>query len=280
MVLFYTLPPRRVPWSRVLINANRPERGFAYLYTHHRHVDSVVIDSGVEVFRDENVKEYGGGADAAVRRQVMLYERLRRLLRGADIMVTCPDYPDDYHPRALWLSEDMTNIERTLLNVLKCVDWYPDIPWLIPVQGWWRRPESLLISLEYYEQLGILKRWRRLAVANLCVEVRGDVIARGVKYVHHWLAQHGYRGVWLHVFGLKVAALSRLRGILTSFDSVAWTRPLTAKLYRRGNWSAKSEAERELFFCVYIDRLRRKGVEVPGEALRWCGENTDYEVYT
>ena len=280
MILFFTLPPQRVPWRWVLINANRPDKGFAYLYEHHRHVERIIIDSGIEIFRDPKLRDYPGGFHACLKRQVMLYERVKRLLPGADVMVTACDYCDDYNPGSLWLSKDFTNIERTVESVVTAVDWYPDVPWLIPVQGWYRRPDSLLISLEYYEELGILKRWRRLAVANLCVEVRGAIITRGVKYVHHWLVSHGYRDMWLHVFGLKIAALNRLRGILTSFDSVAWTRPLTAKLYKRGNWSAKSDGERELYFCVYIDRLRRKGVEIPVETLRWCRENTEYERYS
>lgn len=274
MVRFYTLPPRRIHYPYILINANRPEVGFSYIYMHHRHIKSVIIDSGIEIFRDPRVKDYPGGSEPAIMRQVLLYERVRRLLPTADVMVTCPDYCDDYNPGSLWLSEGMTNIERTMLNVLKCVDWYRDVNWLVPVQGWYRKPESLLVSLEYYEQLGILGRWRRLAVANLCVENDVAVISRGVKYVHHWLVSRGYRGSWLHVFGLKIGALGRVRSILTSFDSTAWTKPLTAKLYKRGNWSAKNGAERELYFCVYVERLRRKGVEVPEETLRWCEENT------
>ena len=161
-----------------------------------------------------------------------------------------------------------------------CVDGYSSVPWLIPVQGWYRRPESLLISLEYYDQLGILDRYSYVAVANLCVETSGAIIARGVKYVHHWLVQHGYRGHRIHVFGMKIGALERVRSILHSFDSTAWTRPLTAKLWRRGNWSCKNEAERELYFCVYIDRLARRGVEVPRETIEWCMENTEYVGFT
>jgi hypothetical protein len=56
-VRFFTLPPSGVYWPYVLINANRPERGLRYLRRWGR-VEVVIVDSGVEIFRDPSVRDY------------------------------------------------------------------------------------------------------------------------------------------------------------------------------------------------------------------------------
>ena len=271
MPLFFTLPPRSVPYPYVLVNANRPGPGLAYLSRYGGLVEAVVLDSGVEVFRGGRAREYPGGPEAWIARVVHLYDRVRGLARGAEVLATCPDYPDDYAPRSLWLSDDETNIERTVYNVLRCVDWYPDVEWLVPVQGWFGRPSSLLISLEYLEQLGVLDSRRRLAIANLCVESSVRVVRDSVLYVYSWLRGRGY-GCALHVFGLRVSALGAVESYISSFDSFGWTRPVSKRLSDAMNWSCKCEEECTLFFCEYLLRLTGHSVPIPLDTLGRCLE--------
>lgn len=265
MVLFFTLPPLSVPYPYILINANRPENGLRYLRMHRRFVRAVIIDSGVEIFRDPRIKDYPGGAEEWIRHLVRLYRRVRQLLGDSvEIRVTCPDYCDDYHPRALWISEEITNVERTVDNVLRCVDSYPDVPWLIPIQGWSRDVRGLLRCLELYERSDIVYRFDYFAVANLCVEPNTDIIHRSVLAVYTWFAQRRRdRMPRLHVFGLKIAALRKVRRYIHSFDSTAWTRPVSKRLHEKYPFSAKNEEQRKLFFCEYLKHLERHGVETP-----------------
>ena len=271
MVIFYTLPPDTISYPYVLINANNPEHGIRYIMRHRNKIEAIIIDSGIEIFRNPRVKEYPGGPEAWIQRLVRLYDRVRSVAgKGVEIYVTCADYPDDYHHRALWLSEDFTNIERTVMNVLKCVDWYQDVEWLIPVQGWNRRPRSLLWSLEYLHELGVLKGYDYIAVANLCVELNMRILRDSVLYVYHWLKDRGYEKHRIHIFGLKIAALDAVESYVNSIDSVAWSRPVSTRLQRAMNWSAKTEEERILFFCENMIRLTRNRVVIPLETFEQC----------
>ena len=258
MVIFFTLPPDTVDYPFILVNANRPENGIRYIMNHRRVVKSVIIDSGIEIFRDPRVKDYPGGSFNWIRRQVMLYRKVKAVVPHAEVYATCPDACDDYNPRSLWLSEDFTNIERTVVNVITCVDYFDDIPWLIPVQGWYRSPHSLLYSLEYYRQLGVLDRYIFFAVANLCVEKKCDIIERSVKLVYTWFREHGYRDKRLHVFGLSLRCVDRVASMIHSFDSTAWTRPCNARLHSMHPYSAKNQQQRELFFREWLAQLEKK----------------------
>jgi len=272
MVVFYTLPPREVPYPYVLINANNPENGIQYIISHWRQVKSVIIDSGVEIFRNPSVKDYPGGARSWIYRLVQIYRRLLKLVPGAEVYVTCPDYVDDYNPGALWINDRITNIERTVENVKICVSQYPDVNWLIPVQGHYRRPESLITSIDYYWNMGILDRYKYLAVANLCVERDVGILHRSVLTVRVRLKELGVLdGTRIHIFGLKINALRRVRYDINSFDSTAWTRPVDSAVRTIRNASAKTQRERVIFFCEYIRRLREAyGVEIPDESLDRC----------
>jgi hypothetical protein len=253
---FYTLPPAEVPYPFVLVNAHRPEPGLAYLERHRGIVESVIIDSGVEVFRDPRVKDYPGGYAGWVERLVGLYDRVRALVRGGEVYVTAPDYPDDYHPRGLWVG-GKTNVERTIESILYAIREHPGVPWLIPVQGHYEDPKSIVGSLEKYEEAGILgwaaSRTRYIAIANLCVSRRCATIRETLRLASTWLAMHGYqagkRSLRCHVFGPAANCVRQARLYLDSWDSTAWTRPRAP-----GGWSAKTSSERVYLFLSFIHK--------------------------
>lgn len=251
---FYTLPPLEVPYPYVIINANRPEPGLRYIARHWAIIDSVIIDSGVEIFRDPKVREYPGGPARWIERLVALYRRVRAIVPGADVYVTVPDYPDDYHPRSLWLSEERTNIERTIDNILLALEFYPDIGWLIPIQGHYEDPKSIVAAMEKYEKAGILE-WAAgnthyIAIANLCVSKKCSTIARTLALAHNWLLQHGLRAkLRIHVFGPAASCVRRAKQYIDSWDSTAWTKPRSP-----GGSSAWNGVERVYLFLSFIHR--------------------------
>ena len=242
MIRFYTLPPSDADWPYILINANNPALG--YIRKHRKAIKSVIVDSGIEIFRNPEVKDYPKGH---IYRIVKLHNYLRRVLPDAEVYATVPDYCDDYHPRNLWLSTEVTNIERTFQNVIKYTEEFDYVNWLIPVQGWNKQPKSIERCIRLYQGSGILSEFDYFAIGNLCVEP--DVMTI---YATYWLARKLLPDKKLHVFGLKLRALRLVKGFIDSFDSTAWTRPVNSKL---GNWSCKNSEERKRFFYAWISRL-------------------------
>ncbi len=237
---FFTLPPSGVYWPYVLINANRPERGLRYLRRWGR-VEAVIVDSGVEIFRDPSVRDYPPShleRVAALYRIASLYAR--------EVWAVAPDYPDDYHPRSLWVG-GKTNIERTVESVTAAVDSHPEVRWMIPVQGHYMDAESLGRCVELYAEVGILDRFGYFGVANLCTARSAGFVVRAVRYAASLLA-----GKRLHAFGIPLGAALRLEGVLHSFDSMAWTFPR-----ERGRRSCGGARERERYFLEFVSRLPR-----------------------
>ena len=238
MVIFYTLPPAGVPYPYILINARNPN--INYIIDHHRFVKKVIVDSGVEIFRNPSIKDY---SHDHFNKLVSVYRRTKTLIEG-EVYVTVPDYPDDYHPKALWVN-GKTNIERTLDNIVYALTSYPDINWLIPVQGHNKQPKSVIMALELYNKKDVpLNKY--IAIANLCVEKSGKVMVETVKLAHNWLMRNGLMPK-IHIFGPTVSAIAKLSRYIYSFDSTAWTKP------RKPNgWSAKNSKERIWLFIAWL----------------------------
>jgi hypothetical protein len=253
MVKMFTTPPR--PYPYVLINVMRPK------FSPLRYAEEVIIDSGVEIFRDPNVKDYPRNH---IMRLLRVYTRTRQIVHDKPVYVTVPDYPDDYHPRSLWLSEEYTNIERTVENVLKYTEQYKSIPWLIPIQGWNRNPKSVLRTINLYKEHGIIDRFDYFAVANLCVESDVEIMYQTLRLVREVLPDKK-----LHVFGLRLNALKKVYHLIDSFDSTAWTRPVNRTL--NANYSCKTSEERIKFFDTWLERF----LEISNN----MAKNTSLEAY-
>ena len=235
---FYTLPPFQIEYPYVLINGRNPNQGLRYIRRHFKNIRSVIIDSGIEIFRDENVKDYPPNH---LCKLVRLYYRVKQFID--EVWLVCPDYCDDYHPRSLWISANYTNIERTVDSVLKCLERYPDVNWLIPIQGWHRKPKSVLRCLNLYKEYGVDREY--YGIGNLCVEKRESIMIKTVRYVKSILKDRK-----IHVFGLDLRTARKLRNEIYSFDSMAWTRPVD-----RQGWSCKNTKERIEYFKKWLKRL-------------------------
>ena len=257
-VRFFTFPPKGVEYPFILLNATSFKSQIKSIAERKNDVLAIIIDSGIEIFRNKNVREYPGGAEAAIRRQVKMYIRTKKLFHSTDVYAIIPDYPDDYHPRNLWLNKRVTNIERTYNNVIRAIDEYPDINWLIPVQGHYGDPESIRKSIELYESHGILDRYDYFAIANI-------FNSRKKKYIVEVLtiAREFLKNKKIHFFGIGIYAVSEAHkhGLLDSFDTLAWTRPtkLSQKAIRaRKRWSCKNSLERKIYFYAWLITLIKK----------------------
>ena len=242
--LFFTLPP--VPYPYVLINVNHPHNGLSYIRKNRSAVRKVIIDSGIEIFRDPKVKDYPPNW---IYKIVVTYKKVARLVPNALVLATCPDYCDDYNPKALWLSDKITNIERTVENVVKYTDEFKWVNWLISVQGWNKQPTSVLRCIDLYRENGIIRKFKYFAIGNLCVELNDRLIHQTVSLVRREL-----KNKILHVFGLKLKVFPKVKALIDSFDSMAWTRPVSTKKLG-ANWSCKNREERVRFFKEWINRL-------------------------
>lgn len=238
---FYSLPPLSIPYPYIILNVNNPKYG--YVRRHKDTIQSIIIDSGIEIFRDSNVREYPFDI---LNKIIRTYFKVKRIV-DCEVFVTVPDYCDDYHPQNLWISKDYTNIERTLDNCIKYTEKYPTINWLIPIQGWNKDPNSLKRSISLLEDSGFTKDFNFFAIGNLCVELNIELIHKTAKYARTLLPDKR-----LHIFGAKLPSAPYIRPYVDSFDSIAWTRPVTHEL---GNWSCKTTEERIKFWNAWVDRL-------------------------
>jgi len=244
--IFFTMPPRQVPYPYILINTWSPNLG--YISRFRKQIKFVIVDSGVSIFK-RGFKEYPDGAKVQIKRQIILYEKIKRY-RIPNILITIPDYPDDYIPRSLWLSDTITNIERTHNNIIMAVDNYPELPWLIPVQGHYKSPRSILRAIDLLRESGILKRYKYYGIANLCEEEDVNIIRQTLA-----IAARELKGKWIHSFGVTLDSLRQIAGYIDSFDSTAWTKPHSRKLTPEDvNYSAKSDFQRLLFFFSWYLR--------------------------
>jgi len=239
---FYTLPPRAVAYPFILINANRWREGYNYIREHRKQIQSVILDSGIEIFRDPNIKDYPAGH---LHKLVRIYDLITRYVRTGEVYVTCPDYPDDYNPGSLWLSETVTNIERTIQSIEKCVTKFPNVNWLIPIQGHNRKPKSLAKSITLLDELGILDKYDFYAIANICVERRHAIMLKAINIVKLLLPNKR-----IHVFGLDLDVARKVRNKIFSFDSLAWTFPR-----QRGKGMCTNNTSRIKYFKEFLTRL-------------------------
>jgi len=234
-VKLYTLPP--LPYPYVLLNANNPK--LHYVLKNRGYIESIIIDSGIEIFRDPWVKDYPYGH---INKLIGIWRFVKGMVKEAYVSV--PDYCDDYNPGSLW-SGDKTNIERTVDNVVKYTSMYPEVNWLIPIQGHNKDPYSLNRSIDLLESAGIIDKYDYFAVGNLCVEPDTSII-----YDALMIARKRLPDKRLHAFGLKLKALEKVRAFIDSMDSFAWTRNVRFP----GVPSAQTKKDRIEYFRLWMNR--------------------------
>lgn len=107
---------------------------------------------------------------------------------------------------------------RTVLNFLHLRDIAPDLPWRAPVQGY--RPEDYLRCVDLYWSLG------RVDLTAEPLVLVGSVCRRqAMSEAGEILTALHRRGVHrLHGLGFKISGLRDFGHLLTSADSLAWSK--------------------------------------------------------
>ncbi|NPA96383.1 MAG: hypothetical protein GXO32_02125 [Crenarchaeota archaeon] len=270
-VRFYTLPPIAreavVPWPWILVNVFNVDVLATYIDRYREvgaRIESVILDAAVDKVWKKSIdklpinRDYGDDYWNAFWNAIDYLKSLSRE-HGFAYEIVIPDYCDDYsrtwgRRHALWTEECcdyVTNIDRTLSNILQVVDSDRSIPWLIPAQGYEDVPESIFYSVEILKQLGLHKRFR-IAIANVCTSRAATIIAETVRK-----AREACRECSFHIFGPSLSGAKKLiqeKLLLPndSWDSTAWTFPRTSH-----GWSCKNEHERILYFLLYMNHLEK-----------------------
>jgi len=240
--LFFTAPP--IPYPYILVNAHNPTAGLHSLRISRKQVRMVILDSGIEIFRDPNIKDYPSNWPD---RLLKLYRKIKSIASQATVYAVAPDYCDDYHPGSLWLSPEQTNIERTVQNAIFYTEKFPQVNWILSIQGWYQDPQSPLHCIKLYKEYGLLKDFEYFAIGNICVDL--ETIKKILLIVINHLQSKR-----LHVFDLKLRVLPAVQALIFSFDSFAWTRPIN-KEKLGANWSCKTQEERIRFFKAWLERV-------------------------
>ena len=283
-IRFYTLPPIRVVYPFIIINLNRPNDGLRYIKKHYDKIESIIIDSGIEVFKNGS-KDYPGGYKTHTNRLVRMYYRVRSLCPNSEVYVTCPDYPDTFTPKQLWLSEEITNIERTVESILWCTKKFRNVDWLIPLQVHYNRPDSIIRSIKLLVDSGFeFENYDYYATPTKSRKVK-DIVNLVLNCISE--LRRYRKNFKLHLFGLYLKAVPEIvrlrfvnisydrgglysgtfndvmrRGLLEryfSFDSSSYTKPVGDIVLKvvgaKKRFSCKSEVARVTYFLCYISRL-------------------------
>jgi hypothetical protein len=214
-----------------------------------RVIRSALVDSGVHsVFHTLRLKEYPGGYQYWVARVVRMWRAVSRLVPEAFAVV--PDYPSDYPGNDI---ED--NVERTLRNIEYATAKYPDVKWVIPLQGRRDDAPSVLKSLEYVKDAGLLERYGYVAVAPTCTTRNVgflEEVARAVRRRLRALEARGYP-VKVHMFGVTTRAWERLAPYVDSVDAII-TNYLCLELIGK---MCTRKVEKELAWQAFLERVSR-----------------------
>jgi len=224
---FYTIVPEGIEWPWHFYTYYRMEGIYRRRYKH------AILDPGVGLlFHHRKLKEY---PKHFIENYANLAVGLTKLLKDR-IWISIPDYPDDYLNNPL---ED--NVERTLEN-MKAVMKYP-ANWLPIIQ-------SDYLSVDSFRECAKVVREEtdvdRVAIGTVCK-------TRNLKFIVSCcrIARRVFPDRHIHAFGLTLNALPKVRHLIDSFDSLAWTFP------RRSGHSYKTKAEQRRYFWEYVNLYRQ-----------------------
>ena len=225
-IIFYTQPPDSVPYPYLLVNMREDMIAYArkYLRTHRGKVKSVLLDTGILIFEKENVRDYPGGFERHIRRMLAIRRELLRYAKT--IYVVIPDYPDYIRPSSLWVSSRITNIERTAYNIVRCLEWFPNVDFVVPFQMHARDIRSM------EKMYALLKRHGVFDVADyFAVPSTGnpklDVLA--TRKLRRMLPDKK-----IHIFAPMLEVLSKTHSIIYSADkSIKSTKNLYVRTHTK-----------------------------------------------
>jgi hypothetical protein len=204
----------------------------SFRYINPKTTRSVIIDSGVHtVFHRLELKEYPGGYQAWIAKVVKWWNTVRARVSG--VYAVIPDYPSDYENNPI---DD--NIERTVRNIEYAVAKYPDVRWIIPIQGKKDDVVSVIKTFDQVVDMGVLERYDYIAIAPTCttrsIQFLRDVAALIWKRVKQ--IEKNRRRIKVHMFGTNMKAWRYIAPYVDSTDTIVtnyWCLPLIGKMCTR-----------------------------------------------
>jgi len=243
-VIIYTRPYYHSLWYPYILITPHVKNAYGYLAN---DPESVIIDSGVhKVFHELGLREYPGGYKTWISRVAQLYYYSTRFIE--DVYAVVPDYPSDYPHNPV-----PDNVERTNRNIEYALDRYPDVRWIVPIQG---KPDSVASvsrTIELLAGRGLLTGY--VAVASTCV-------TRSPKFLHRLavVARSLLRGRRIHMFGTTMKAWGLIARYVDSTDTI------TLSLHCRSLYGRMCcKTEEYLQAWGYFLELLRKGGYISGE---------------
>ncbi len=202
--------------------------------TSFRHIDpksvkSVIIDSGVHtVFHRYELKEYPGGYQMWIAKVVRWWRFVKTLV--SEVYAVVPDYPSDYKNNPI---DD--NIERTIRNIEYAVAKYPDVRWIIPIQGKKDDVVSVIKTFDQVVNMGVLDRYHYIAVAPTCTTHNVRFLRDVAVLIWKRVKQIGgdNRHIKIHMFGTNMKSWKHIAPYIDSTDTIVtnyWCLPLIDKM--------------------------------------------------
>jgi hypothetical protein len=213
-MIVYSRPPYPdMDYPYIIVNIF-DETSFRYI--NPNSAKSVIIDSGVHsVFHRLELNEYPGGYQAWIAKAVKWWNFVKKMVN--DVYVVIPDYPSDYKNNPI-----SDNIERTIRNIEYATSRYPDVNWIIPIQGKKNDVISVIKTFEYVATMGVLDKYDYIAIAPTCtthsVKFLYDVavlIWKRIKQI-----EKNNRHIKIHMFGTNMKSWRYLASFIDSTDTI------------------------------------------------------------
>jgi len=239
MIVYSTPPSPKIFYPYIIINASN-RTTWAYV---EREVRYLIIDSGVfKIFHEDSRTEYPGGYKFWVDRVSSLWYYASRYVH--DTYVTVPDYPSDYAHNPV-----PQNIDKTIRNIEYALEKYPDIKWLIPLQGLPDSISSVVRTIRVLKERGLLKS-DYVAIAPTCVTRNTEFLRRLALTVRSHLPNYK-----IHMFGVIKKAWDKVADYVFSIDTITYTF-YCYKIYGR---KCTSSREKAVGWVMFLSDLRRGG---------------------
>jgi len=231
MLRFYTLPPNGVQYPFLLTHLRNAKQ------LTRRRFEHAIVDSGVMIFVNANCKEY---PRAFLDQYAWRCHQLNEILHGKAYFVIA-DYPDDYNP-----GQFGDNVSKTIENIKRFLP-EDGVEWMPVIQARFLDYLNFFDSCQRTQDV-IGKDYPRVGLGTVCK-------CENTPYIEYCcrVARQFFPRSWIHAFGVTLRALPKIKDVIDSYDSMAWTKP------RRGNMglpSCRNKAERIKYFDAYLRRLK------------------------
>jgi hypothetical protein len=200
-------------YSYVIVNVF-DEASFRHI--NPKSVKSVIIDSGVHsIFHRLELDEYPGGYVSWIAKVVKWWRFVKRIVD--DVYAVVPDYPSDYANNPI-----NDNIERTIRNIEYAIAKYPDVRWIIPIQGKKDDVISVVKTFDQIVSMGVLDRYDYVAVAPTCT-TRNMKFLRDVAILMWRRVKRIEKNSWyvrIHMFGTSMKSWKHIAPYIDSTDAI------------------------------------------------------------